>query len=94
MYLVLFLKSGATQGTRMEYATRERFGWLSFKTIRWTVSRFWPQNPGAVSAGIGGGTWRHRKACIEAKLSHEGHVVVESTEIMLDHNALRQGGSL
>ena len=88
MYLVLFLKSGATQGTRMEYATRERFGWLSFKTIRWMVFGFGTQNPDVVLAGIGGGTWRHRGVRIETKLSHEERVAVGYFYLRLDHNAL------
>jgi hypothetical protein len=62
----------------MEYATHERFGGLSLKTIGWTVFGFGPQNPGAVPARIGGGMWRHRDDCIEAKLSHEGCVAIES----------------
>jgi hypothetical protein len=33
----------------MEYATRVRFGGLSLKTTRWTVSRFGPQNLGGGS---------------------------------------------
>ena len=36
-------------GTRMEYATRARFGWLSLKTTGWTVFGFGPQNPGGGS---------------------------------------------
>ena len=32
--------------TRMEYATRGRFGALSLKTTGWTVFGFRPQNPG------------------------------------------------
>jgi hypothetical protein len=35
--------------TRMEYATRGRFGGLSLKTTGWTVSRFGPQNLGGGS---------------------------------------------
>ena len=37
------------RGTRMEYATRARFGWLSLKTTGWTVFGFGPQNPGGGS---------------------------------------------
>jgi hypothetical protein len=34
--------------------------------------RFGPhQNLVGVSAGIGGGVWRHREACVEVKQSHE-----------------------
>ena len=35
--------------TRMEYATRGRFGGLSLKTIGWMVFGFGPQNPGGGS---------------------------------------------
>ena len=59
------------RGMRMEYATREWFGGLSLKTTGWQVIEFGPQNPGAVPVGFGGSTWRHREACVEAKLSHE-----------------------
>jgi hypothetical protein len=75
------------QRTRMEYTTREQFGDLGLKTTGWMVFGFRPQNPGVVSAGIRGGTWRHREACIKAKLSHEGCVAVGSTKIELDHIA-------
>jgi hypothetical protein len=68
--------------------------WVEAKNHRWTVFGFGPQNSGAVSAGIGGGTWHHYETCVEAKLSHEGRVAVGSTEIELDHNALGLGGSL
>ena len=40
----------------MEYATHERFGGLSHKTISSTVSGFGPQNPG-------GGSEEERMAC-------------------------------
>jgi hypothetical protein len=33
--------------------------------------------------------WRHHNACVEAKLSHEGRVVVGLIEIELDNNALQ-----
>ena len=36
-------------GTRMEYATRRRFGGLGLKTIVDRFPGFWPQNPGGGS---------------------------------------------
>jgi hypothetical protein len=42
--------------TRMEYATRGRFGGLVLKTIDGGFRRFWPQNPG-------GGSEEERTAC-------------------------------
>jgi hypothetical protein len=53
----------------------------------WMVFRFGPQNPYAVLAGIGGGTWRHHKVCVEAKLSHKGCVAVICFYLKLDHYA-------
>jgi hypothetical protein len=37
------------RGTRMEYATRRRFGGLGLKTIGGRVCGFGPQNPGGGS---------------------------------------------
>jgi ABC-type histidine transport system ATPase subunit len=82
------------QGTHMEYASRERFGGLSLKTTGGRFLGLGLKTSSAVSVGIGGGTWHHCKTCVEAKLSHEGRVAVGSTEIELDHNALRLGSSL
>ena len=76
------------RGARIEYATRERFGGLSLKTTGWTVFGFGPQNPGAVPAGIEGGTWRHRGVRVETKLSHEGRIAVGCFYLGVDHNAL------
>jgi hypothetical protein len=56
-------------------------GWAS-KTTGWTVSGFGPQNTGAVLAGIEGGMWRYREACVEAKLSHEGRVAIGYASIL------------
>jgi hypothetical protein len=64
------------------------YGRFSLKTTGWTVFGFGLQNLGVVLAGIGGGIWHHREAFVEAKLSHERHVAIGSTEIELDHNAL------
>lgn len=55
----------------------EQFGGCGLKTTGWTVSEFGPQNPGAIIAGIGGGTCRHR----EMKLSHEGRVAIGSADL-------------
>jgi hypothetical protein len=54
--------------TRMEYATRKRFGGLSLKTDL----RVWASKPRRRFRGETDGTWRHRGVCVEAKLSHEG----------------------
>ena len=70
------------RGTCMEYATRERFGGLSLKTTGWTVSGFGPQNMGVVLVRIEGGMWRHRKACVKAKLRHEGCVAIGYASIL------------
>ena len=73
----------------MEYATRKRVWWFRPQNHRWMVFGFGPQNPGAVPVRIRGGTWRHREACVEAKLSYEGRVAVGSADVELDHNTLR-----
>jgi hypothetical protein len=82
------------QETRMEYATHGRFGGLSLKTTRWTVSRVWPQNPGEGSEEERGSTWRNHRGCIEAKQICAASVAVRLTEKELDHSALRLGVSL
>jgi len=63
---------------------REWFGGLSLKTTSGRFSgldlktqlRFWR---------IEGGTWHHREACVEAKLSHEGHLAIGCLYLKLDH---------
>jgi hypothetical protein len=49
--------------------------------------RVWASKSGAVLAGIGGGTWRHHEACVQAKLSHKGRVAVGCFYLKLDHYA-------
>jgi hypothetical protein len=49
-----------------------------------TGSRFGPQNPGGGSEEAQGGTWRHRMACVEVKLSHEGCMAVGSAELRVE----------
>jgi hypothetical protein len=70
----------------MEYATREWFGPQNHWCM---VFGFGPQNPGAIPIGIRGKKWCHREACIEAKLSHEGCLVVRCFYLKLDHYAPR-----
>jgi hypothetical protein len=67
--------------------TREQFGGLGLKTTDRTVLGFGPQNPGAVPAGIGGSTWRHREGYVKAKQICEESLAVRSTKKELDHNA-------
>jgi hypothetical protein len=42
---------------------------------------------------IGGGTWRHREDCVEAKRSCEGRVAVGCFYLELDHNVYKSSGS-
>ena len=35
--------------------------------------------------GSQGNTWHHRRACVEAKLRHEGIMVTRCSELNLDH---------
>jgi hypothetical protein len=60
------------RGTRMEYATHERFDGLVLKTIGWTGLRVWASKPGQRFRGGMDDTWWHRGVRVEAKLSHEG----------------------
>jgi len=64
------------------------FGGLDLKTTGgWFSGLDLDQNLGAVPVGIGGGTWCHHEACVEAKLSHEGRVAVGCFYLKLDHYA-------
>jgi hypothetical protein len=49
------------------------------------VFEFGHQNLVVVSAGMRGGMWRHREACVEAKESHGEHVAIRYTYHKLDH---------
>jgi hypothetical protein len=40
---------------------------------RWPVSWVWASKPGRRFRGGTNNTWQHRRVCVEAKLSHEGH---------------------
>jgi hypothetical protein len=55
------------RGTRMEYATRGRFGGLGLRTIGRTVSGSGPQNPDGGSEEEQGGTWRNHRGGVESK---------------------------
>ena len=48
-----------------------------------------PQNPVGVRDGFGGSMWHHHEACIKAKQSHEGLVVVICTDQKMDRFAPR-----
>ena len=55
---------------------------------RWQVYRFGPQNRERVRWGrlaVAEGTWRHRKACVEAKRSREGDVSVRCSQKKMNH---------
>lgn len=70
-----------------------RFGGLSLKTIEGRFLGFGLQNLVGVAAGMGGGTWRHLEAYVEAKQSREGPMAIRCTNIELDHFASKLNGS-
>ena len=62
-------------------------GLVGLKTTGGRFLRFGPKKPVGISAGMGGGTWRHREACVEAKQSREEPMAIGWTDLKLDHYA-------
>jgi hypothetical protein len=58
--------------------------WFRPQNHRWTIFGLHAQNLSAVLARTGGNMWRHREACVEAKLSYEGRVAIGCFYLKLD----------
>jgi len=60
---------------------------LGLKTTGRRFLGFGPQNTVGVQTGMGGDTWHHREAYVEAKQSHEERVAVKCIDQELNHFA-------
>jgi len=65
---------------------------LGLKTIDGRFLEFGPQNPFGVPVGMGGCTWHHREACVEAKHSREEPVAIRCLDLKLYDFAPRLSG--